>query len=119
MGDIADGVKIFDEMIPALREFFDCLRQSGFKLSAQKCDYGTTKIDYLGNTFTPIGISLESAKIEIFSRQIRMLNTVKQLKRLIGFKQLFRKFLLSITQKLLPFYKFLRKRNAFTITDDS
>ena len=37
MDDIAAGVNNFDEMIPALRKIFDCLRESGLKFSAHKC----------------------------------------------------------------------------------
>ena len=51
--DIAAGVNIFDEMIPAQRKIFGCLRESGLKLSMHKCEFGTTKIDYLGSTITP------------------------------------------------------------------
>ena len=93
MDDIAAGVNNFDEMIPALRKIFDCLRESGLKLSAHKCEFGTTKIDYLGSTITPKGISPKRAKIEKFLGQIRMPNTVKQVKRLIGFVQFFRNFI--------------------------
>ena len=64
MDDFAAGVNKFDELIPALRRVFDCLRESGLKLSAHKCEFGTTKTDYLGSTITPKGISPESAKIE-------------------------------------------------------
>ena len=62
MDDIAAGVNIFDEMIPVLRKKFDYLRKSGSKLSAHKCEVGTTKINYLGSTITPKGISPESKK---------------------------------------------------------
>ena len=44
MDNIA-GVNSFDEMIPALRKIFHCMRESGLKLSAPKCEFGTTKID--------------------------------------------------------------------------
>ena len=47
-----------------------------------------------------------------------MPNTVKQVKRLIGFVESFRKFIPNLGQKLLPFYKLLRKENVFTITND-
>ena len=109
MDDIVAGVNNFDEMIPALRKFFDCLRESGLKLSAHKCEFGMTKIDYLGSTITPKGISPESAKIEKFLGQIKMPNTVKQVNSLIGFVQFFRNFIPSLGQKHLPFHKLLRK----------
>ena len=118
MDDIAAGVNIFAEMIPALRKIFDCLRESGLKLSAHKCEFGTTKIDYLGSTITPNRILPESAKIEKFLGQIRMPNTVKQVKRLIGFVQFFRIFVPNLGQKRLPFYKLIRKENVFKITND-
>ena len=118
MDDIAAGVNNFDEMIPALRTIFDCLRESGLKLSTHKCDFGTTKIDYLGSTITPKGISPKSAKSEKFLGKIRMPNTVKQMKRLIGFAEFFGNFIPNLGQKLLPFYKLLRKENVFTITND-
>ena len=76
------------------------------------------KIDYLGSTITRKGISPESAKIERFLGQIRMPNTVKQVKRLIGFVQFFQNFIPNLGQKLLPFYKLLRKENVFTIPSD-
>ena len=91
--DIAAGVKNFDEMIPALRKKSDCRRESGSKLSAHKCKFGTIKIDYSGSTITPKGFSHESAKIENFLRQIKMPKTVK---RLIGFVQFFSEILFVI-----------------------
>ena len=43
---------------------------------------------------------------------------MKQVKRLIGFVQLFRNFIPNLGDKLLPFYHLLRKDKIFTITDD-
>ena len=116
MDDIAAGVNAFDEMIPELRR--KILRESSLKLSAHKCEFGTTKIDYLGSAFTPKGISPEISKIENFLGQVRMPNTVKQVKRLIGSVPFFRNFFPIFGQKKLPFYKLLRKENVFTITND-
>ena len=47
-----------------------------------------------------------------------MPNTVKQVKRLIGFVHFFRNFIPNLRQKLWPFYKLLRKENVFTFTND-
>ena len=118
MDDIAAGVNNFDTMIPALRKLFDCLREWGQKFSAHKCEFGTTNIEYLGSTITPKGTSPESAKIGKFFGQLRMPNTVKQVKRLIGSVHFFRNFIPNLGQKILPFYKLLRKENAITITND-
>ena len=65
MDDIAAGVNNFDEMVPALRKNFDCLRESGLKLSPHKCEF-RTKYDYLGSTISPKRISPEGAKLRKF-----------------------------------------------------
>ena len=39
MDDIAFGVNNFDQMIPPLQASFDCLKQSGVKLSAHNCEF--------------------------------------------------------------------------------
>ena len=103
MDDIAAGVNNFDEA------------KWGLKLSAHKCEFHS-KIDYLDSTITPKGLSPESAKIEKFLGQIRLPNTVKQVKCLIGFVQFSWNFIPNHRQKLLPFYKLLRKENVFAIT---
>ena len=77
MDDFGAGMNNFDEMIRGLRKNFNCLRESGLKRSAHKCEFGTTKTDYLGSTITPKGIAPESAKIEKLLGQIRMPNTLK------------------------------------------
>ena len=118
MDDFAAGLNYFDEMIPALREIFCCLRKSGLYLSAHKYELGTTKIDYIGSTITPKGISPKNEILEKLSRQIRVPKTVKEVKRLIGFVQFFRNFIPNIGQNLLPFYNFLRKENVLRITND-
>ena len=87
MDDIAAGVNEFDELIPVLRKFFDCLRTSGLKLSAHKCEFGTTKINYLGSTITPKGISPESEKIQNILDQIRTANLIQNILNFFTFRR--------------------------------
>ena len=116
MDDIAAGVTSFDELIPTLTKVSYCLGAPGPKLFAHKCEFGTTKIDYLGSTITPAGITPESDKNKKLLDETRMPDTVRQVKRLIGFVQFFRNFIPDLNQKLLPFYKLLRKDTEFIIS---
>ena len=109
MDDIAIGVNNFNEMIPALTKIFDCLRALRLKLSAHKCEFGTTKIDYVGSNITPKGISPEADTIKKILEKIRMPETGKQVKRIIGFVQFFRSFMPNLGPNLLAFYKLLRR----------
>ena len=46
-------------MIPNLRKVFECLRSSGLKLSAKKCQFVMPSITFLGNTITEKGLQPE------------------------------------------------------------
>ena len=109
-------IENFDEIIPALRKNFDCLRQSILKLSAHKCEFGTIKNDHLGNTITPRWNSPEIVKLEVVLKQIQTPNIVKQVKRLNGCEQFFSEvhcFFNSKTTTILPTVT----KHALTITN--
>ena len=118
MDDIGCGVTSFDELIPSLRKIFECIRKSGLKLSSEKCEIATDSMRFLGNVITPNGISPQSEKIEKFLGKLTMPQTTKQVKRLIGFLQFFRNYIPNLGEKLLPFYKMLKK-DVEIVADDS
>ena len=66
MDDIADGVNNLDEMIAAVRENFDSLRESGLKLSLRKFEIGTKEIHYLGSTITSREFHSKVLKLKMF-----------------------------------------------------
>ena len=47
-----------------------------------------------------------------------MPNTVKQVKRLIGFLQFFRNFIPNLGEKLIPFYQLLKKQTEVQINEE-
>ena len=118
MDDIGCGVEKFEDLVPNLRKIFSCLRRSGLRLSPEKCTFGTSEIKFLGIVITSSGMTPEKKKINTFLQQMKMPDTVKQTKRLIGFFQFFRNFLPNLNVKLTPFYRLLRKSEDFVITDE-
>ena len=108
----------YQELIPTLKKIFECIRKSGLKLSPKKCEIGTQRMKFLGNVVTPQGVTPEEAKISTFLSKIKMQRAVKQVKRLIGFVQFFRNYMPSLGEKLIPFYKLMKKQIDFEITED-
>ena len=62
MDDIGNAVTNFEQLVPSLREIFICIRQSGLKLSPEKCEIATDAMEFLGNNITAEGISPKSRK---------------------------------------------------------
>ena len=66
MDDIGCAVDKFENLVPALRKIFDCLRRSALNLSPGKCEIETESTKFLGNTINPKGISAEAEKTIFF-----------------------------------------------------
>ena len=68
MDDIGSAVDKFEDLIPSLTKIFECVRKSGLKLSANKCEFGAQKVTFLGKIITPAGIQPESERIKKFEQ---------------------------------------------------
>ena len=53
---IATASFTVEEMIKSLRAVFKCLKKSGLKLANEKCQFGVTRIVFLGMTISGEGI---------------------------------------------------------------
>ena len=118
MDDSACGVGTFEQMVPRLRQIFDCLRKSRLRLTPHKYDFGMSSIIFLGSTITSKGLQPEKQKIQKFLNTIKLPTTVKPVKRLLGFTLFFRSFLPNLAQNLMPWYKLLRKDVEFILQDE-
>ena len=118
MDDIGNAVTNFEQLVPSLREIFICIRQSGLKLSPEKCEIATDTMKFLGNNISAGGISPEKAKITKFLDKFKMPKTTKQVKRLIGFTQFFRNYIPNLGEKLMSFYKLLKKDAVIETTEE-
>ena len=70
--DIGCGVETFEQMVPTLRQIFDCLRKSGLRLTPHKCEFGMPSINFLGNTIIskglqPKGLDRKNSKISEYN----------------------------------------------------
>ena len=118
MDDIGNAVTNFEQLVPALREIFICIRQSGLKLSTDKCEIATDIMKFLGNNISADRISPEKSKITKLLDKFKMLETTKQAKRLIGYTQFLRNYIPNLGEKLMSFYKLLKKDAVIETTEE-
>ena len=103
MDDIGCQVDSTEQLFPCLRQLFRSLRRSGLKLLPEKCVFRSEQVSFLGNVITKEGLKPEKEKIEKFLRKPEIPISVKQVKRLIGFLKIFRNFIPSLNEHLIPF----------------
>ena len=114
---IGCGVDKFEQMVPTLRQIFDCLRKLGLRLTPHECEFGMPSINFLGNTIISKGLKPKKEKREKFLNTIKVPTNVKQVKRLFGFTLPFRSFLPNLVRNLMPWYKLLRNYVEFLLED--
>ena len=107
-----DGIDIAankaTDLIRDIWTVFLCVRQSGLKLTAEKCHFGVKQIDFLGSTILPEGISHQARKIHSFLNKLNIPKPEKALQRHLGFVNDYKVYIPRMTEKLRPFYRLLR-----------
>ena len=116
--DIGIGAYDTEDMLEKLEAVFKCIRESGMKLATDKCAFGLAEIQFLGNTITSEGLTPIRQKITTFLNSFKMPKTVKQIKRMIGFFMFYKAFIPELADKLLPFYKLLKKDSDLKTTEE-
>ena len=101
-----------------IRAIFKCIRQTGLKLTFEKCFFEVRQVEFLGRTFSPEGISPQARKIQSFLDKFRFPKSKKATQRYLGFVNYYRNYILRMAEKLNPFYKLLKTEVPINITSE-
>ena len=95
-----------------------CIRQAGLKLTIEKCHFGVRKVEFLGRTISPEGISPQARKIQNFLDKLRFPKSRKALQQYLGFVNYYRNYIPRMAEKPNPFYKLLKTEMPINITSE-
>ena len=101
-----------------IRTTFKCIRQTGLKLTIEKCHFGVIQVEFLGRTISPEGISPQARKIQNLLDKLRFPKSKKALQRYLGFVNYYRIYIPGMAEKLNPFYKLLKTEVPINITSE-
>ena len=104
-------VKSLDEEkhLNVLQETFDTLRQYNMKLNPSKCAFGVSSGKFLGFMVSHRGIEANPDKIQAIL-DMKPPQNIKEIQSLIGRVAALNRFVSKVTDKCLPFSRFLRRR---------
>ena len=88
------------------------------KLTIEKCHFGVKKVQFLGRTISPKGISPQARKIQNFLDKPGFPKSEKALQRYLGFSKYYGNYIPRMTEKLNPFYKLLKTEVPINITSE-
>ena len=76
--DIGIAANNATDLTRNIRAVFKCIRQAGLKPTIEKCHFGVRKVEFLGRTISPEGISPQARKIQKFLDKLRFPKSKKQ-----------------------------------------
>ena len=106
--DIVIATETVEDHLDRIREVFDCLREAGFKMRAEKCDFLRTETKYLGRVVSAEGIKPDPQAVEKVREWMPPRNK-EELQSFLGFANYYRDFIPFHAEKVEPMQDLLRK----------
>ena len=107
-----------NHLITNLRATFECIRETGLKLTMHKCHFGATETDFLGRTITPEGVKPQKERIANFLEKINFPKSKKALQRYFGFLNYYRNYTPILSEKLVPLSQVIKKGEKVLVTTE-
>ena len=79
--DIGIAANNATDLTGNIRAVFQFILIAGLKLTIGKCHFGVRQVEFLGQTISSEGVSLQTHKIRHFLRKMRLPKTKKALQR--------------------------------------
>ena len=112
--DIVIATEKVEDHIARIKEMFECLREAGFKMRAEKCDFMRTETKYLGLVVSAEGIKPDPeavVKIQEWSPP----RNKEELQSFLGFANYYRDFVPFHAAKVQPMQELLKKNQHFRL----
>ena len=100
-----------------LQTIFDKLKSAQLKLKLSKCNFGVSKVTYLGHEISGNGVRPEPTKVESI-QNIKTPSTVKQVRSFLGLVGFYRQFIQNFAEIAQPLTQLTRKFCRFKWNPD-
>jgi hypothetical protein len=117
MDDILIYGKTEDQLEENTKLVLERLRDADLYCKPKKCEFGKTKIEYLGMVVEEGKISMDPGKLRGI-REWPTPTTVKQVRAFLGFGNFYRRFIRGFSDLAKPLNDLLKKDRTFDWTDD-
>ena len=110
--DIVIATETIEDHLERIREAFECLRETGFKMRAEKCDFMRTETKYLGRVVSAEGIKPDPAVVSKIQEWMPPRNR-EEIQSFLGFANYYRDFIPFHAANVQPMQELLRKNQHF------
>ncbi|CAC5388074.1 unnamed protein product [Mytilus coruscus] len=112
LDDILIASETFDQHIDDLNTVFGRLKEAGLKLGPKKCSFAQQSCVFLGHLISSKGIQPPPERLQAI-KDYPSPKSVKELRRVVGLLNWFRKYIPNFSSEIEPMTKLLRKNMKF------
>ncbi|CAC5394754.1 Retrovirus-related Pol polyprotein from transposon 297,Retrovirus-related Pol polyprotein from transposon 17.6 [Mytilus coruscus] len=113
LDDILIASETFDQHIDDLNTVFGRLKEAGLKLGPKKCSFAQQSCVFLGHLISSKGIQPPPPERLQAIKDYPSPKSVKELRRVVGLLNWFRKYIPNFSSEIEPMTKLLRKNMKF------
>ena len=110
--DIVIATETIEDHIMRIKEVLECLREAGFKMRAEKCDFMRTETKYLGRIVSADGIKPDPEAVAKIREWLQPRNK-EELQSFLGFANYYRDFVSFHAANVQPMQELLKKNQHF------
>ena len=110
--DIVIATETIEDHIVRIKEVFECLREAGFKMRAEKCDFMRTETKYLERVVSAEGNKTDPEAVAKIQERLPPRNK-EELQSFLGFANYYREFIPINAAKVQPMQELLKKNQHF------
>jgi len=89
----------------------------GLYAKAEKCEFHSDSVEYLGYVLSPSGLTMSDAKVKTI-QEWPELKKVKDIQSFLGFANFYRRFIFNYLDIVIPLTRLTRKNSPWNFDDD-
>ena len=102
-----------------VKEVLKCLRKAGLYTKAEKCEFHSESVEYLGYILSPSGLTMSNNKVKIIQNWPEP-KKVKDIQSFLGFANFYRQFIFNYSDIIIPLTHLIRKDiQCFQLSQES
>jgi len=95
-----------------IKEVLKRLRKAGLYAKAEKCEFHSDSIEYLGYVLSPSGLTMSDAKVKTIQEWPEPKN-IKDIQSFLGFANFYRRFIFNYSDIVIPLTCLTRKDTSW------
>jgi hypothetical protein len=100
-----------EEHVEHLRKVFQRLRENKLYAKFEKCEFGVTKVDFLGHTITQKGLKMDDCKVKAIL-DWELPRSISALRSFLGLTSYYRKFIKNFAKIVMLLTNLLKKSSG-------